>query len=470
MKVRLMTYRFILLLLFPFGIGAQATHVLTFEEFMQMVKNYHPQAQRADITKEIGELMVLQSRGAFDPVLFAKYYEKEYSQNTYYEILDGGVKIPTWFGIELYAGIEQNDGIYINPERTLPPNGLTYTGISATLGQGLFIDKRRADLRTAQLMEQMNEEERKLRLNDLLLNASNTYFHWQAAYLMLEVNENALELARIRLEATKINAILGDSPFIDTLEASIQYQNRQVGLEEAKLNLANRRAMVSTFLWLENVIPVELAENVVPQSDYEYPLSALSNLLRLQTDSLITTHPAVIQNQLQINQLDIQRRLQAEQLKPVVNLKYNLLNEPFVNDFVGNYTLNNYNFGVDFRFPVLMRAGRGGLQIAKLRIRDAEYDLSHRIQLLNASAIQAKNEFNTTTTQLEIYNKTVTDLGALLSGEVQKFNAGESSLFMVNAREQSFINAQVRLIDLELKNRAALIRFTHSLGTLFDEF
>jgi outer membrane protein TolC len=444
--------------------------VLSFEEFMKMVKLYHPQSRKAEITKEIGELMVLQSRGGFDPLLYAKTMGKEFNQTNYYNILDGGIKIPTWFGIELYAGIEQHDGTYLNPERTMPPNGLTYTGISATLGQGLFMDKRRADLRTAQLMEQMNEEERKLRLNDLLLEASNAYFQWQAAYLMVEVNENAVELAKVRLEATKINAILGDSPFIDTLEASIQYQTRLISLQESQLNFMNRGAFLSTFLWLDNIVPVELTDNVIPQREYDYPLNSLSNLLRVQTDSLILYHPAVLQNQMRIRQLDIQRRLQAEQLKPIVNVKYNLLNEPFVNNFTSNYTLNNYNWGLDFRFPVLMRQGRGGLQIAKLRVQDAELDLSHRLQLLNARAIQAKNEFNTTFSQLEIYNRTVGDLFALLNAEVRKFDMGESSIFMVNAREQSYINARIRLIDLEIKNKASLIRFSHSLGTLYDEF
>lgn len=444
--------------------------ILTFGEFMKMVKNYHPQAQQAEIRKEIGEFMILQSRGGFDPQIYAQSLGKSFEQSEYYRVLDGGVKIPTWFGIELYAGMEQNDGTYLNPERTLPPNGLTYTGISATLGQGLFMDKRRADLRTAQLMAQMNDEERKLRLNDLLLQASNAYFHWQAAYFMIAVNTEALELARVRLEATKINAVLGDSPFIDTLEASIQYQNRQITLLETQLNFVNRGAYLSTFLWLDNIIPLELNENVRPQNDYEYPLTTLSNMLRLEVDSLITTHPAVIQNQLRINQLDIQRKLQAEQLKPIVNVKYNLLNEPFVNNFTSNYTLNNYNWGLDFRFPVLMRQGRGGLNIAKLNILDAELDLNHRLQLLNAEAIQARNDFNTTTSQLTIYEQTVRDLNTLLNGEIQKFNLGESSLFMVNTREQSYINARIRLIDLEIKNKASLIRFSHSLGTLFDEF
>jgi len=35
-------------------------------------------------------------------------------------------------------------------------------------------------------------------------------------------------------------------------------------------------------------------------------------------------------------------------LKPIVNLKYNALNQPIANNPVANYSLQNYTWGLDF--------------------------------------------------------------------------------------------------------------------------
>ena len=166
----------------------QIDETLTFDAYIDLVKTHHPVASKADIVAEIGKLKVLQSRGGFDPELYASANQKEFEGTDYYQHLDGGIKIPTWFGLSFLGGIEQTDGTFLNPERTLPANGLTYAGVNLSLGQGLLMDKRRADLRKAQAAQKMSEEDRQLILNNLLLNASKTYYYWQVAQKTVEIN------------------------------------------------------------------------------------------------------------------------------------------------------------------------------------------------------------------------------------------------------------------------------------------
>ena len=63
----------------------------------------------------------------------------------------------------------------------------------------------------------------------------------------------------------------------------------------------------------------------------------------------------------------------------------------------------------------------------------------------------------------------VSDYEGLLSGERQKFSAGESSLFMVNSRELGFIKAQITYLDLLAANQKAILNAEYALGTLFVE-
>ena len=68
------------------------------------------------------------------------------------------------------------------------------------------------------------------------------------------------------------------------------------------------------------------------------------------------------------------------------------------------------------------------------------------------------------------------DLGAqmvinnerLLAGESQRFSAGESSLFLVNAREVPLIDTRIRQVDLEARLRKAYFSLDHEAGTLWS--
>jgi outer membrane protein TolC len=463
------TYLIVCLLALFSGTSKSQEQILPFADYIGYVKNYHPIAAKAEIRANIGELFVLESRGAFDPELYGQLNQKEFEGSRYYRIFDGGIRIPTWYGIEFYSGLEQANGEYLSAQYTLPDNGLTYTGVSLKLGKGLIMDQRRAMLKTAQIGQVATEQERKIILNNLLLDASKAYFEWQLATLTKEIQEEGLTLAQVRLEAIKQNAFLGDAPYIDTLEASIQFQNRKMLLEEALLYEMNARAFVSTFLWANYIVPLELNERMAPQREFDYPINILSDYLRNEIDSIIPNHPEAITASLKIEDFDIQRKLKLESMKPELNLKYNLLNEPFVDNFTSNYALNNYNWGLEFRMPIFLRTGRGALQIAKLKMRDAELDYNFKVQQLNVKSQQAVNEFQTTTKQLSIYTKTVVDLGQLLNGEQRKFSSGESSLFLVNSREISYINGRIKLAELEIKNKFSLLKISHSLGNLFDD-
>jgi hypothetical protein len=79
------------------------------------------------------------------------------------------------------------------------------------------------------------------------------------------------------------------------------------------------------------------------------------------------------------------------------------------------------------------------------------------------------NEWETLEGLVELYQQTVQDYLGLLNGERQMFNAGESSLFMVNSRELGYINAQLKLIELLAKNHKAELKTLYSFGLLGDE-
>src|SRR5690606_38688692 len=180
--------------------------------------------------------------------------------------------------------------------------------------------------------------------------------------------------------------------------------------------------------------------------------------------------PELVQYNVKLQQLELETRLKKEMLKPMLNLKYNALAEPVGNDVFSNYNSNNYNWGVAFSMPLFLRKERGELNLAQLKLQETTLDIAIKRAGVNFKAQAAINELATTFNQTNIYLRTVKDYELLLNGEKQKFAAGESSLFMVNARETGFISTQLKLIELMAKNQKAQLAVDFAIGQLYQKF
>jgi outer membrane protein TolC len=427
--------------------------VLGFAAYMEQVRRHHPVAFQADLQPMFGSAAVQAARGNFDPKLYTVVGQKQLNGTEYYSMVDAGVKAPTWFGIELNAGYQQNRGAYLNPELNTPGAGLWSAGLSLPVGQGLLIDRRRAELRKAQIYEQMTGVDRQIMINDLMLEAGTAYWEWARSYAVQQVYEDAGENAQQRLRIVRRLAELGDRPFVDTLEASIFVQTIEMLRQQAALDLDNARLMLGIYLWEDGITALQPSVGAVPEdmpTDGGLPMDQRMVAL---LDTLVTSHPELRLARFKLDQLNIERRFRADLLKPLVNLKYNAINEPVDLNPVADFTLRNYTWGLDFAFPLLLRKERGQLKMAKLAIREAQFGLSGKMAVLDFKARAAINTWATTLEQSALFGRTVRDYRSLLDAEQRLFEAGESSIFMVNARQNSYISAQNKFLELLTKNR-----------------
>ncbi|MDZ4751066.1 MAG: TolC family protein [Flavobacteriales bacterium] len=439
--------------------------VLTLDAFVQWVKENHPVSKQADLQLQRGNAIVQTARGSFDPKLWMDLDQKYFDEKQYFSHLDGGLKIPTWFGVELSSGFQENEGVFLDPENSTPGGGLFYAGISLPIGQGLFIDERRAMLRKAKLMERSTVEERKLLLNELIFEAGRTWLAWFKAYNSLIVYQEALGLAQFRFDAVKSTALFGDRPYIDTLEAGIQVQTRRLYVQQAELELANARARMAVHLWVDGLIPLEMEEFVRPPLADDLPMAMPPPEIMLM-DSVVSRHPALNIYEYQIDQFKIDRRWRAEQLKPVLDLQYKPLTEAIGADPLAGYSIENYRWGLGFSMPILLRKERGFLKLTDVKISEAEFELNMKEAEVVYRIRLYLNEYNSTRDQIALFSTTTRDFRSLLEGERQMFDNGESSLFMVNAREMSYISARVQLLELLVQNRNSILGASFAGGLL----
>ena len=446
---------------------ADSMTVLSYENFMALVKAEHPLARQADLQSVRGQAILRQARGAFDPKAGAALNQKYFEGSNYFSLLKAGLKVPTWFGVTLEAGLEQNDGQYLNPENTTPVTGLWYGGISVPLGKNLLIDERRASLRQARLAQDMAEADRQLLLNEVQLKAGKAYWDWFIAYHQQAIYEEALALAQERAEAIRLQAQIGERAAIDTLEASITVQTRRVALNQVRLDYANASQAISAYLWLDGNIPLELADGTFPASLETVREDALTGLLNLSIDSLTINHPKLQRMDYNLDQLEVQRRLKAEQLKPQLDLNYQPLataqdgNSPFE-----NFATENYKWGLNFSLPLFLRKERGALQIAKVKWQEADLKRRNTQADLLYKARSARNTWENNVVEIGLWQNMISGYRQLRDGEQIRFDGGESSLFLVNRRESSYISARAKLVKALGSTRKAELETYYALGIL----
>jgi len=453
------------------SMAQDSVFVLSQDRFVEMVLKYHPVARQSELILERGEFGLKKARGNFDPSVFTYLDDKNFDQKEYFSILGTGLKVPTWLGIDIKFGYDRNKGAFLNPENTVPDNGLWYAGISVPLGEGLFIDERRKIVQQAKLFSQYTIVEQTSMLNDLLLNALESYWDWVKAYNQLLIFSDFVDLARERFDGIKGSFEQGDKPAIDTLEAYIQIQNRRIGTNQSLIDYQKAARELSNFLWFENDIPLEISDGLVPPrlEDIESNINVSNDNLNTILAEIEENHPDLQLYEYKIADLSIEQRWKKEKIKPKVNINYNFLNEAF-GSTVESSGLNNYKWGLEFSMPILLRSEIGDLRLTQIKMKEAEIGRSQKsLEVTNKVLVfyrQLQNLFD----QIDLYAGNVANYERLLNGERQKFDAGESSLFLINSREVSFIDARIKLIDVKVKTRITYFSYYWAAGILLQEF
>ncbi|WP_299608568.1 TolC family protein [uncultured Aquimarina sp.] len=446
-KFLLLSFLFVSAILFS---QEQDPLILNFQEYLGFVKKHHPIAKQAELTISVGEANLLKSRGGFDPKIEVDYDRKDFKGSEYYDLLNATFKVPTWYGIELKANFEQNEGIFLNPERTVPDEGLYSAGISVPIAQGLLINERMAALKKARLFRDQTKADRDILVNEILYNASLAYFNWLEAYNEKEIYQNFLINAQTRFEGIKKSALAGDKAIIDTVEAKITVQNRQLSLEQSKVKLMKSSLELSNFLWIGNNIPIELQPNVIPDNDVDEVIDQTLQIQQAMISEVdLENHPKLRSLNYKIEGLEVDRKLKANKLLPKINLEYNFLTPS--PEVANSFNNADYKGGVTFEFPLFLRKERGAVKLAKYKIQDSQYELAS-VQLQIENKVNAiTNELDSFTTQNQLIADIVNDYTTLLRAEERKFSFGESSVFLINSRESKLIDAELKRNKLQNK-------------------
>ena len=294
----------------------------------------------------------------------------------------------------------------------------------------------------------MMEAEQIKILNKLFLEAAKDYWQWSISYYNFRLYNQSVTIAEEIFRRVLLNNELGEAAPIDTIQAKITLQQRLVERQEGLLDFENAGIQLSNYLWdsLSNPLALSLQfapvmkRNIIGITNQE--LEELSNSAR-------TNHPELQKLDVKLQQLEVDRRLATEYLKPKLDLNYYFLNQPFDPGWNTSFQVGeNYKLGVDFSFPIFLRKERAKLAQTKLKISTTRFDRSFtERQVLNqieASYNQLANNGLIINQQSDMVN----NYNRLLQAELVNLENGESDLFKINIQIEKLIQSQSKLIKL----------------------
>jgi outer membrane protein TolC len=430
-------------------------------DFLKNIMTNHPVADITNLNIDIENQRLLGLRSAFEPTVNSYYSLKNFDEKQYYSHFNSGMRIQSPIGIGITGGFIENNGVFLNPENNVPISGLVFAGIDVPLGAGLFTDQIRTKVR-----QQRNNITgagliQALDLNDVMYDGGAAFWELYESTQLFNLANEALNLAQQRYNFVKIQATIGEFPLIDTLEALLNFQNRQSHFLDAQMSLIQSQQFILNFIWEEE------------EQDYNFNLIVDTTLNT--DDELLNSMKKLAYEHPYIQLLDIdsinnrlEYRLALEYFKPKIDVVFRI--QESGNDFMRRdfNLLENHYIGGRFSIPLLYRSQRAKAAEAKTKA-----DLIGNKKILIVRDIETKYESVLNNTQylaemVKIWENASINYRKMLDAENRKFRIGESTLFLVNMREMQWLEGRSTYIKTYTKYRKEVLKAFYTLGILPD--
>lgn len=448
LRAHLTCLAFLLLPLAP----ALAQTILTYEQARAWMMDNHPLAEAADAVEERGPAAALAARGALDPKINFEYDRKEFKGSEYWDNGWGEIEWQSPFALKFAGGYERAEGIFLNEEETLPAAGQAYLAVKLPLLRGLVRDATRIGLRRGELAVDRQIAIADILRNELHYDLAVLYYEWAYAYRVAELNQTIV----LTLEDYLINYrqlyFQGDKPAVDTLEASVYLNQARQDLQTAAIEFAYASQALQELYWPLQPDDIPVPPRLLPPSG---PLPVL-----------LESQPELRELAVDLADINLERSLKAEDLKPQLDMAYYLLGEGFdIPETAATPLVESYKLEIRASYPIFNRKARGSLQEADLKIVETRAKLEAKTQALRTKAEVYDNAVDAYNRQLVGAELLVEQSEALRDAERELFRLGESDQFLINAREQTLLKSRIDLAKLIVGRGKAIAALRYITGS-----
>lgn len=439
-----------------------STDPLELAEIWRSVDAHHPRirAAIARVRKAEGEHMA--ARGGFDPRLEAKGNVRT---GGYYELRRLDVELvqptPLW-GTEVYTGYRLGLGV---EERRYPSyqsddtlaSGEIRAGVRVPLWRDGPIDGRRAARSRASLMREAVGAALDGSRLELRVAAARVYWDWVAAGQVVQVAQSMVELAETRQQQLERRFQRGAVAEVDVLDNERALLDRRGTLVSARRRLAGAAFDLALYLRNAQGAPVRPSEDQVPRQVQPPGFDTLD--VSALSSKLYACHPDVRRRKAKIEAAEVAERLAENRVAPEVNTQFEVSRD--FGDPERDRTLPGTEFkaGLSFAMPLPLRTERGRSAAASARVQALENELDWLRDRLWAQVGDLAAAVEAARKRLEVEKKQWRIAQRLAEAERRRFELGSSSLRVVNLREQTAAEAELKYRKAAAASRRAWARW-----------
>lgn len=433
---------------------------LTFERFLRLVEKNYPKLQSADAERRIASAKRLEKSGAFDPVLnhlseylrvqdiFTPGKAKDAIHN------ESRVGLLTRSGITVFAGMRLNPNDTKTPFVPTGKSGEYFGGLSVPLLRGLKINEKFAAEQQAKLGEPLASEVFGSTRLEVLLKAAATYWDWVGANARVDVARSLLKIAQARVDQIRGRVQDGDAPALEISESEQEIHRRQAVLVKTEREFQKASLALSVYFWDDSGLP-----RPMPSAELNPGLTPAP--VKLNETEWEEGRRSALELRPELKRINLER----EQVKVELRLAQNLM-LPAMDAFVTQGVDTGpqgigpiVRAGVAFAVPLRQRTARGQIEGAQLKIQKLNLDEKLEKQKILAEVDDTVSAVNTSHDRFAATVVEVKKAKDVETGERYRFAAGDSTLFLVNQRERTTAEAQMRLVESHVDYLQALAAF-----------
>lgn len=440
---------------------------LTLEGVLAKVEESHPKLRGAALTRQIAGAKVQEKLGAFDPQLGLESAYQRYNSSSSpgkpYDYVSNGIVVARTdpSGIKWEGGWINTQGLPKSPASSTGDVGEFFVQAKVPLLRGAGINDKSVAVEQARLVERQVEQDYRVQRLLTLLEAGGAYLQWNTAVMQWRILKENEELAVARAEQVSTRVKAGDLAAIDQVEAEGEVLKRRELLLKSAREVQKGALKLALYLWSssgdpENIPQPEQAPLTLPETKrlsveevYELQLRALSQrpeLRKLELEKSVVSLDRDLAENDRLPQLDLT-------LRPGY-------------DAGGQGIGFTMKAGLELVIPLATRGPDGRRQAAQLKLQKLDLDQVEMIRRILVQIQDAASEAEAAAGRLEQAQELYRQSKTLEEAERTKFRLGDSTLFLVNARERATLEAALKVLDLRYEHAQALLLLEAVVGEL----
>ena len=448
-------------------LGPDQSGPLELSAVLRQVEQSHPKLRGAELMRGVAAAKVQEKLGAFDPQLgFSSAYQRYNSSSTPGKPLDyvsNGVVVARTdpSGITWEGGWLNTQGFPKSPASSTGDVGELFVGAKVPFLRGAGINAKSVGVEQAELVERQVEQDYRVVRLLTLLEAGGAYLQWNVAVLQWRILRENESLAIERAEQVGKRVQAGDLAAIDKVEAETEVLKRRELLLKSQREVQKGALKLALYLWNSNgegsgVPSPRLAPQSLPEGQrltaeqvHDRQLEALTlrpELRRLDLEKSIVTLDRELADNDRLPQLDLS-------LRPGY-------------DAGGNGIGFTVKAGLELVIPLGTRGPDGRRQAAILKLQKLDLDQVETLRRILVQVQDAASEVEAAAARGEQARQLYVQSKALEEAERTKFRLGDSTLFLVNARERATLEAALKVLDIRYEQALASLVLDAVTGKL----